>query len=280
MSKNKSVLKKKKDNRFLQILPYLLIGIVTVVLIVLVIIVTDNEKGESDTNDGTSLVEITDPTGQGTQESTEIVVKKDEDKDILSLAERYFAAKEANDADALNDIVDSNQKYDDAELKKEGQYIESYENVATYVVPGLTANTYLAYVYYEVRFVNTTVAAPGLILMIIEENEEGVSYISANDPSAELSAYIKEVASKGEIRDLIVSVNTKLSEARKQDPALDALVEGLNSGNLVNGSETEEGTSVGTEADDETESSDEETTGESTSSEKETSSPEQSSKSE
>ncbi|MFQ9703528.1 MAG: hypothetical protein ACLR0U_17700 [Enterocloster clostridioformis] len=59
------------------------------------------------------------------------------------------------------------------ELKNEAVYIEDYVDIVCYTKPGLTADSYVAYVTYEVKFRRVETLAPGLMWCYVVKDDNG-----------------------------------------------------------------------------------------------------------
>ena len=64
---------------------------------------------------------------------------------------------------------------DDTEIityEKKSEFIESYDNIETYVKNGMTENTYVVWVYYETKLLNIDTSAPGSSVLYVERNAD------------------------------------------------------------------------------------------------------------
>ena len=93
---------------------------------------------------------------------------------------------------------------------KSSEYVESYENIICYTVPGIADNTYIAYVYYEIKFIGIDTKAPSMIRLYICQNKDGSLYIDKNAKDGEIAAYLQEVAGWESVRELVANVNDKI----------------------------------------------------------------------
>lgn len=136
-------------------------------------------------------------------------------------------------------------EFSEEALKKQCEYVESYENIICYTVPGIADNTYIAYVYYEIKFIGIDTKAPSMIRLYICQNKDGSLYIDKNAKDGEIAAYLQEVAGWESVRELVANVNTRYQEACVKDEALKNLKDMLDGKTSVPSSEksSEENTS-------------------------------------
>ena len=59
-----------------------------------------------------------------------------------------------------------------------GQFYESYENIHVYTKHGLSGDSYIAAITFDIRFYDCDTLAPSMMLFYIETNEEGKLYIN------------------------------------------------------------------------------------------------------
>ena len=150
---------------------------------------------------------------------------------IDALVDRYYKARIADDADTLNEIVDSERQYDTAELINETKFINRYDHFSTYIIPGLTEDYYIVYVTYDIFFNGIETGAPALNHYVVRRDEEGTFRIVDRVLSEEFEDYIEDTEESETVRKLRSQVNIKLQKACDSDPDLAYLMSLLN-GNL------------------------------------------------
>ena len=112
----------------------------------------------------------------------------------------------ANAALAINSyLTESEQMY----IVEMGEFIDRFTTIEVYTKPGPIENSYLAYVYYEVKFVGSDVEGPGMTAYYICSDEEGKYYINEGTESSEVTAYIEEMS----LQDDVVELNNRVSVA-------------------------------------------------------------------
>lgn len=208
--------RKKRTGRLKMILPYLAIILVAACLIVAVIFVT-GRQGIEHTNP--SAVEL-DRQSQSVDDTERM--EKDMNPGIADLVRRYFQAVKIADAEGLKEIVLSDTPVSEESLKYESEFIEGYSNISCYSIKGIVEGTYIVYISYDIKFLGIDTKVPSLVRFYICENEDGTMYINFRRQDGEVLAYMQEVASWQEVRDLVTQINVQAEEAYAADAKLKA----------------------------------------------------------
>lgn len=147
-------------------------------------------------------------------------LKQDAYPEVNELVKKYFAASVKGDVDALAQIVSESDKIDKSVLEKKYEYIEDMKNISCYTIDGAEEGSYIAYVYYEVKFVDIDTLAPGMIRLYVCTAEDGSLSIFISAVDDEIQNYIDQSANNPQVVELIRTVNTKLEEALSSDKKL------------------------------------------------------------
>lgn len=218
----------KIDKKFIEKYgKYMILGAVALLLVIILIVSALTKKPEvpaGQTVEPTTDEAVTEPS------ETEPPLQEDAYPEINKLFETYFTAKKELNADQLNSIVVQEEPYTLEEIEKEGEYIENYQNIKCYTKPGLQDNTYLVYVYFEIKFMNIDTPAPGMVQQLVCMNSDGTLYINAGKVDADVKSYMDEVYNSQDVRALIKSVEEKLQQAMSADENLLKLVDKLREG--------------------------------------------------
>ena len=233
MAKN-NFKRKKKPGVVRRILPYFVIILVAAALIVAVILIT-SRKGNKDRQEIQTVVDVTE--NQNNNNNQIQSLEKDGVPEVKELVQKYFDAVKKADVKDLKQIVVQDTEFSEEALKKQCEYVESYENIICYTVPGIADNTYIAYVYYEIKFIGIDTKAPSMIRLYICQNKDGSLYIDKNAKDGEIAAYLQEVAGWESVRELVANVNTRYQEACVKDEALKNLKDMLDGKTSVPSSE-------------------------------------------
>ena len=127
---------------------------------------------------------------------------------VNDLVGKYFDALEAGDtagALAINQFLNESEQLYIVEM---GEFIDRFTTIEVYTKPGPIENSYIAYIYYEMKFIGSDVEGPGMVAYYICCDADGNYYINEdpNEP-AEITAYIEEMS----VQDDVVELNNRVS---------------------------------------------------------------------
>lgn len=151
------------------------------------------------------------------QEVPEVPLEQDAVPEINELFNTYYTAMAEADTDTMSRLVDH---LDDTEIlraQETSKYIESYPVLEVYTKVGPKEDTYVAYVYFELKFKDYEKPLPGMSVYYVCKNESGEYYINEDgeENDAELN-YIREVNLQDDVVDLnnrtAVAYNDMLAE--------------------------------------------------------------------
>lgn len=152
--------------------------------------------------------------------------------DINNLVRTYYDAQAAGDMEViskLNTYLNDIEKIRVQELSK---YIESYPVLNVYTKPGLAENTYVAYVYSEVKFADMEQELPGMQTYYIGQDENGDYFINDGTYDDAIWSYIKDVTLQDDVVDLnnkvVVEYNDLLAEDEELNDFIAYLKEKIN----------------------------------------------------
>ena len=207
---------------------YCVLAVLALILIVVIVAVSIGQGNGGDDSEGDVI-----PMETGgevySSDFSRYELKEDAYPEINSLYETYYTAMKNGDVETLSNIVDG-YEFTQEEVDKEREYVEDYRNIKCYTIDGLLENTYIVYVYNEVKFYNIDTWAPGLYGSYVCRNEDGTVYINEGMVEGEVAAFIEEMDNSEAVRDLNAQVDQALLDAQSQDPALDNLVKMLKEG--------------------------------------------------
>lgn len=145
-------------------------------------------------------------------------------QDVNNVLRTYYDAQASGDIEtisSLNTYLDDIEKIRVEELSK---YIEEYPVLNVYTKPGLTENTYVAYVYSEVKFEDIDQELPGMQTYYIGQNENGDFFINDGTYDDSVWSYIKEVTLQDDVVDLNNKVVVEYNELLANDEELNEFV--------------------------------------------------------
>ncbi|MBD5543800.1 MAG: SH3 domain-containing protein [Lachnospiraceae bacterium] len=210
-----------------------------IVIIVLIYVFAGKKKDETDeggtlSDNGVSVNTVSDAavsTADGQVVASNINEAVNPMDIVNNLVDTYFASLASGDTDTIKAIKNHSEEEELLKIEKRSAYIESFENVNVYTKPGPVDNSYIAFVYYEIKFKELNTAAPGLITLYMSAGEDGNLYIYDGQLDEQLDEsvvdYIKELAVTEEIVALFDKVKVKYNEALDQDQELKTFMDGL-----------------------------------------------------
>ncbi len=145
-------------------------------------------------------------------------------QDINNIVKVYYDAQASGDIDtvsSLNTYLNDIEKIRVEELSK---YIDNYTKLDVYTKPGLTENTYVAYVYSEVKFSDMEQELPGMQTYYIGRNENGDFFINDGTYDDTVWNYIKEVTLQDDVVDLNNKVVVEYNELLANDEELNEFI--------------------------------------------------------
>lgn len=144
---------------------------------------------------------------------------------INDLVKKYMSAKAACDYETIRTLVNDTSVIDEDDLRAKSEYIEDYRNIVCYTLNGPTEDSFVVYVYEDIKILNVNTLAPGMTRLYIKLDESGNPYIYLGAIDDETQKFIQETSSNQAVIDIINTVNTKLDEAVTKDEDLKKFVE-------------------------------------------------------
>ncbi len=204
---------------------------------------TDTEpmqSGEADsTEDEQGIIDL-DTEGAVTEtEPTNPPISAVDQVNVDKLIDRYYEAKINDNAEELNNIVDTDEPYNEADLVDETQFISHYDNFRTYVIPGITDNYFVVYVKYDIFFNGINTGAPSLNHFIVVKDEDGYYYIYNKEVSGEFQSYLEQTEQSEIVMGLKEQVESELKAACDSNKDLELLISMLKGEKEETGSQTD-----------------------------------------
>lgn len=144
--------------------------------------------------------------------------------EINNLVNTYYDAQASGDMEtisSLNTYLNDIEKIRVQELSK---YIDSYPTINVYTKPGLTENTYVAYVCSEVLFSDVDVPLPGMQTYYIGMNGDGNYFINDGTYDESIQAYIKKITLQDDVVDLNNKIVVEYNELLAEDEELSEFI--------------------------------------------------------
>ena len=224
-----SFLERMKEDRTFAM--YVVCGIAVAVVIIVLAIVFLVSNGKNKQEDSQS---VSANTVSGNVETVSAgYVVKDENlaenafENVNALINTYFVALAEGDKATISSLKLNSDEKELIKIEKKSAYIENFQNIKVYTKSGPIENSYVAFVYYEIKFANLNTLAPGLTTLYICTNPDGQLYIYDGELDQNVTNYIKAVAASADVVALFSEVEVKYNEAVAADADLKTFMDGL-----------------------------------------------------
>ena len=152
--------------------------------------------------------------------------------EINNIIRVYYDAQASGDIAVISSLNTYLDEIETIRVQELSKYIESYPTVNVYTKPGLTENTYVAYVYSEVKFIDEEQLLPGMQTYYIGQKEDGDYFINDGTYDDDIWAYIREITLQDDVVDLnnrvVVEYNELLAESEELNEFVAYLKEKIN----------------------------------------------------
>ena len=225
-----------------------------VLVLLIVILVMDKKPGSSKNTEDTTVSEASDISIEGdTESSTDDAsiepdnneynqdfsayeLQKDANPQVNELISTYFQAKVDQDAQMLYKVFGKEE--DDRIEERKQQLKDEAVYIACYTKAGMTDDSYVVYVTYDVKFRRVDTLAPGLMWCYVVKNDNG-DYIIRENVLGDEADYVASQNQTEDVRLLSTQVNERLKQAIESDSLLAGIYKNLSNGAVVSTSEDE-----------------------------------------
>ena len=149
-------------------------------------------------------------------------------------------AEELADAEAMNQIYGIGEVSAEAleaqsvRMRNNSKYVQGFENIATYVMDGENANSWLVYAVADINFYSARTRAPMILWCYVTVDGEGNYHIiDSRELSPKAQQLVNEANHSQEVRRLAADVNRRLKEALTSDENLNNVYGVLHDGSPV-----------------------------------------------
>lgn len=155
----------------------------------------------------------------------EVPLKQDEVPEINELFNTYYTAMVEGDTDTLGRLMSKLDETAVIRTQETSKFVESYPTLEVYTKTGPKENTYIAYVYTEVKFRDYEKPIPGLSVHYVCMDENGNYYINDDgEDDASILNYIREINLQEDVIDLNNKVNVAYNDMLAEDEALSEFI--------------------------------------------------------
>lgn len=206
-------------------------GALAIALIIIIIVCVSCSKKDDDTEGiSDNTISEADSGSEDTQQpavADEGGLVPTSDEAVMQLINSYYGALATGDSATVSALKSNVTEEEKIKLEKRAELMESIDNIQVYTRPGPVDGTYVAFVYYEMKFIDIETRSPGLTTIYICRNEDGSLYINNGEWDEATTAYIEQIASEEAIADYFKSVQVAYNEAIGKDVALALRMEQL-----------------------------------------------------
>lgn len=204
------------------VIPSFLCAILVIVVIVLLLQKKENNRAAVQEDEAIS----------DSIESEEFVVpdvslEVDAHDDVNYFVTNYYTAMANGDVDTYISMRDETDDTEKIRMQKKSNYIESYVVNNVYTEPGPVENSYIAFVYFHVKFYDVESLAPGLTTLYLLPRESGELCVGIAAQDERVSDYIETILTRDDVVDVFTMVKVKYAEAVDQDEALKVFLDEL-----------------------------------------------------
>lgn len=201
--------------------------LVVCVLITVLIAVNANQKEKLEKEAELAAAAVT------AEESSSIVggisapefeLEENAHQDVNNVLRNYYDAQAAGDIETISSLNTYLNDIEKIRVEEMSKYIESYPVLNVYTKPGLSENTYVAYVYSEVKFQDVAQVMPGMQTYYIGQDENGNFFVNDGTYDDSLWSYIKEVTLQDDVVDLHNKVVVEYNELLANDEELNEFI--------------------------------------------------------
>ncbi|MBD5392951.1 MAG: SH3 domain-containing protein [Lachnospiraceae bacterium] len=144
--------------------------------------------------------------------------------DVNNVIKTYYEAQASGDVDMISELNPYLNDIEKIRVEELSKYIEDYTTLDVYTKPGLTDNTYVAYVYSEVKFEDVDQELPGMQTYYIGQDADGKFFINDGTHDDIIWNYIKDVTLQDDVVDLNNKVVVAYNELLANDEELNEFI--------------------------------------------------------
>ena len=142
----------------------------------------------------------------------ENVLVRNEDAALYSLVCTYYNAYATGDVETIQSISNYMDETDALKIPQMAEYVESYPTIEIYTKNGPVANSYLAYVYFQMKIEGFEDLIAGLETFYVCTNENGELYLNKGEVTEQEYEYIQEVNLQVDVEELYNRVNVECND--------------------------------------------------------------------
>lgn len=165
-------------------------------------------------------------------DEVEYELEKNVHPEINNLVRTYYDAQASGDVETISRLNTYLDEIEIIKVQEMSKYVDSYPVLDVYTKPGLTENSYVAYVCSEVKFSEMEQELPGMQTFYIGMNDNGDYFINDGTNDSDIQDYIKKITLQDDVVDLnnkvVVEYNDLLAEDEELEEYIAYLREKIN----------------------------------------------------
>lgn len=210
---------------------FIIVGCSIIVILVIIAVIAVSHRRRTDalrasealTRESESAALQDDGTAEETGSEEDTGFRLTEDEGLNQLVRDYFDARLAADTGSIYELFgrsDASPNEAFAEkLAAQASWIQGYQDIKVYSMPGTTENEELCLATYEIDFRRTDAMAPGIMYFYAESDGSG-GYTIAETLMKDRVDYAETALSREPAKSLIEETDTALKEALDNDGTL------------------------------------------------------------
>lgn len=152
--------------------------------------------------------------------SEDVPLVSNEDGAIYTLVVTFYNAMATGDEETLRSVCDEISDKDMYRYLALAEYIDHYPTIEIYTKTGPEEGSVIAYVYYQLCFVNQDAAIPGYQALYLCTNEDGSYYIKRGENTDEVNEYIQKVSTQDDVVEFNNKITVEYNELMTAQPEL------------------------------------------------------------
>lgn len=161
---------------------------------------------------------------------SDVPLEQDAVPEINELFKSYYNAMVEGDTDTMEKLVDHLDATEILKAQETSKYIESYPTLEVYTKAGPKEETYVAYVYTEVKFHDYEKPIPGMRTYYVCKNENGEYYLNEDGEEDEsVISYIRKLSLQDDVIDLSNKATVAYNDMLAEDETMVDFILDLNS---------------------------------------------------
>ena len=201
----------------------IIIAVFLLIIIVALTVITFSEKKE----EAVATTEAEVAAEEDVVVVPEEALEKDAYPEVNNLIKQYYQALVDGDMATIKNIKSYVDEEEELKIVKKSEFIESYPTIIVHTKKGPEEGSFVAYVQYEVKFIDIENTAPGLNTLYICTKEDGSYYINASELEGSTVEYLKTISVQNDVVDLFNTVQVAYNDIKAQDEKLSSFLDEL-----------------------------------------------------